>query len=430
MASLYAVDVRGHCGAGSCVVTRVFRPIPSAGIALIAVASACGGGSGNAPATRTVGAAPAAALAEASVPQTQAPSDSAASRQAAPVAATLEPPANLDLSRAPAISLAEGLTIVTAVAEDRGDYESVKRIAAVRKDEVEISYSATMREAAGAREVHSGRVVFTRDLRSGRTYRMAFVVGKTESMRGATALGLSTEVFQEVRRGEPADYSLASIEGVGSMLGALGMGSPEYEGALERVGGGPEPFPIVLDGERQWLPAIHARGRFEGLTGDVDAEFWFLDNADNPLTLRAIVGASRLVAVRIDRPRQVSASHLERELAENERVELPGIYFEFASARLRSESNAAIAEVADLLRRHPTWAVRLEGHTDSIGGAERNLELSRQRADAVRVAIVARLGGGADRLDVAGFGLTRPREPNDTPEGRARNRRVEMVRTR
>jgi outer membrane protein OmpA-like peptidoglycan-associated protein len=117
-------------------------------------------------------------------------------------------------------------------------------------------------------------------------------------------------------------------------------------------------------------------------------------------------------------------------LAKEERADLPGVYFEFASAKLRPESDTAIAEVAGVLKRHPDWRVRIEGHTDNIGGNDPNLTLSRRRAEAVKAAIVARLGGGTDRLDTAGLGASQPRETNETPEGRARNRRVEMMRIR
>jgi len=342
----------------------------------------------------------------------------------------LTPPANLDLSRLPGIPLSEGLIVVTSVAEERGDYEVVKRISGPAADRIHISYSATVPVAGQPTELHGQRIVLTRDLQSARIYRVRWLSGRTELARGTTALGISTEVFEEVRRDGRSECSLASIEEAGSLLGATGLPSPEFEGELERVEQRPVPVPVILDGERAWLPAIHARGTFEGLTGEVDAEFWFLDDPRNPLTLRAVIGTARLVVVRIDRPKSTDSTRLERALASDEQVELPGVYFEFASARLRPESEAAIAEVVGVLRRHPDWRVRLEGHTDSIGGADANLGLSRARAGAVRQAVIDRFGGGADRLEAAGFGLTRPRERNDTAEGRASNRRVEIVRVR
>lgn len=338
-------------------------------------------------------------------------------------------PPNLDLSRSPQIPLVEGLVIVTAVAEERGDYEVVKRIS-LGEDRLQVAYSATLPILGEPTEVRGRRIVLTRDLKSARIYRVRWISGRTELARGTTALGVSAEVLQELRQDGRSECSLASIEEAGTLLGATGLPSPEFEGVLERVEKGPVPVPVLVDGERQWLPAMHAKGRFEGLTGDVDAEFWFLDNPDNPLTLRASIGTATLVVIRIDRPAATNASRIERALQEEERVDLPGVYFEFASAKLRPESDPAIAEVADLLKRHPDWKLRLEGHTDSVGGASPNLELSRLRAEAVRAAIVARLGVAAERLEAAGLGLTRPRDTNDTPEGRAQNRRVEIVKLR
>jgi OOP family OmpA-OmpF porin len=70
----------------------------------------------------------------------------------------------------------------------------------------------------------------------------------------------------------------------------------------------------------------------------------------------------------------------------------------------------------------------VDGHTDNIGGDTFNLDLSQRRAAAVKQALATRYHIGPDRLSTAGFGATRPVESNDTMEGRARNRRVELVR--
>ena len=342
----------------------------------------------------------------------------------------LQPPPGVDLSRAPAIPLVEGLTVVTAIADPHGDYESVKRIASIGTGRVHVSYSATRPEASsGWREVSSGRIVLGDDLKTGRTYRMAFTSGQTQTYRGATALGVSSVVLEELRHEGRSECALAALDTVDSVFGGVGMASPEYDVTLERVGRERIAMPVLLDGERQWLPAIRARGTVEALSGDIGTEFWFLDDPGNPLTLRARIGDSRLVVIRIDRPRAVAA-RLEQALASEDRVELPGIYFEFASATLRSESEATITEVADLLRRRPEWRIRFDGHTDNIGKADANLELSKRRAEAVRAAVVQKLGGGADRFESAGYGAGNPRERNDTPEGRARNRRVEMIKIR
>jgi len=78
------------------------------------------------------------------------------------------------------------------------------------------------------------------------------------------------------------------------------------------------------------------------------------------------------------------------------------------------------------LRKHPRLKVELQGHTDSIGSAPYNLTLSRKRAESVRDYLVTR-GIASDRVSAQGFGLNSPVADNATAEGRANNRRVEIV---
>ena len=81
-----------------------------------------------------------------------------------------------------------------------------------------------------------------------------------------------------------------------------------------------------------------------------------------------------------------------------------------------------------MLGRRADWRISIEGHTDSVGTEPYNMDLSARRAAAVREALVRAHGIASGRIRTAGFGESRPREPNATPEGRARNRRVELVR--
>jgi outer membrane protein OmpA-like peptidoglycan-associated protein len=119
---------------------------------------------------------------------------------------------------------------------------------------------------------------------------------------------------------------------------------------------------------------------------------------------------------------------MERQLAEEKRVDVYGIYFDFNSDRIRAESEPILEEIADVLRRNPEWTLGIRGHTDSVGGDAYNLDLSRRRTEAVRQALVQRFGISAAQLTTAGYGAAAPKDTNDTPEGRARNRRVELVR--
>jgi outer membrane protein OmpA-like peptidoglycan-associated protein len=87
-----------------------------------------------------------------------------------------------------------------------------------------------------------------------------------------------------------------------------------------------------------------------------------------------------------------------------------------------------LRELGDLLRRHADWRLAIDGHTDGIASDAFNLDLSKRRAAAVKKVLVARYGIDGGRLATNGYGKSRPRDTNDTPEGRARNRRVELVR--
>jgi outer membrane protein OmpA-like peptidoglycan-associated protein len=119
---------------------------------------------------------------------------------------------------------------------------------------------------------------------------------------------------------------------------------------------------------------------------------------------------------------------MESALAANCRVTVPGVYFEFDSDQLNPASAPRIREVGDLLRRHPEWPVTIEGHTDSVGGPRYNQDLSDRRAAALKRELVGTHGIPTARLSTRGYGASRPVEPNTTIEGRARNRRVELVR--
>ena len=118
-----------------------------------------------------------------------------------------------------------------------------------------------------------------------------------------------------------------------------------------------------------------------------------------------------------------TARRIEEDLAKEGRAIIYGIYFDFASDRIKEESEPVLAEIAQVLRENPTWNLNVEGHTDNIGGDTYNMDLSRRRSAAVKRALTTRFKIGDGRLQTSGFGLSRPKDRNDTMEGRARNRR-------
>jgi OOP family OmpA-OmpF porin len=108
-------------------------------------------------------------------------------------------------------------------------------------------------------------------------------------------------------------------------------------------------------------------------------------------------------------------------------VEVPGIFFDTGKSELKPESDAAVAEVAKLLKADPALKVYVVGHTDNVASLDLNTKLSQARADAVVQALVAKHGIAAARLIGRGAGPLAPVASNDTEEGRAKNRRVELV---
>lgn len=124
----------------------------------------------------------------------------------------------------------------------------------------------------------------------------------------------------------------------------------------------------------------------------------------------------------------VDAATMQGEIEKAGRVSLYGILFDTGSATIRVESAATLAEVAKLMARNASWKLAIVGHTDNVGGAESNQNLSMQRARAVANALTGTHKVAPNRLRAEGRGLSQPVAPNDTEEGRAKNRRVELVR--
>ena len=104
-----------------------------------------------------------------------------------------------------------------------------------------------------------------------------------------------------------------------------------------------------------------------------------------------------------------------------------GIYFDTGKSAIKPESAAAIGEIAKLLAADPTLKIHVVGHTDNVGGIDSNIALSKGRAEAVLQALVRDHSIAAARLNAYGCGQFAPVASNDNEEGRAKNRRVELV---
>ena len=149
-----------------------------------------------------------------------------------------------------------------------------------------------------------------------------------------------------------------------------------------------------------------------------DSTIWVLvggEEGENALYITSIRIAEHEVDVLYD------------ALAGKGRWATQGILFATGKADLQPESRPVLKEIAETLKQHADLKILIEGHTDNVGAPAANLSLSEARAAAVKAALVSQFGADGNRITTKGFGDTKPAVPNTTPEGRAQNRRVELV---
>jgi OmpA-OmpF porin, OOP family len=108
-------------------------------------------------------------------------------------------------------------------------------------------------------------------------------------------------------------------------------------------------------------------------------------------------------------------------------VSIYGIYFDTGKSEIKPESDAAISEIAKLLQNNGALKLYVVGHTDNVGSIDSNMKLSKDRADAVVKVLTSKHGIAAARLKSYGVASLSPVASNDTEDGKAKNRRVELV---
>ncbi len=336
----------------------------------------------------------------------------------------------------PEIPTVPGLTFVLAVHNPNaapagsaiavGDYEMVVGVDAVSAAQIVLK---TKIEAEDERKQQLNldieRRLAVTDITASRLQILGFHTNDGPAIGGTTALGPSLAVLRDLRTTGRAAYSVKNFNHLSTS-----------SGTLERVSETPVPFKVLVNGQRVELPAMQVRGRLTYNQNIVRPwEFLLLDHPRFPLTLRFAVGGigegfpfnaeSTREIVKIDFPAPITT--VETALTKECRVEVPGLYFDFNRATINAQSKPALQSIADLLGRHP-WSVTIEGHTDNVGSDRYNDDLSSRRAAAVKEALVRDYRLDGKRIASAGFGERQPRESNDTNAGRARNRRVELVR--
>lgn len=187
-------------------------------------------------------------------------------------------------------------------------------------------------------------------------------------------------------------------------------------------------FPVLVNSKPVELPAMKVTCKPQD--SDHEGQLLLLDDPEIPLILSVgstAGGHSQITRINWDEPRN-NESELAQQLEKDGRAKVYDLYFDFRSDVLRSESGKVIAEIAQVMKQHPDWTLGVEGNTDNIGGDKYNLDLSQRRAAAVKNALTKQYEISPERLETNGFGASHPVDTNDTIEGRARNRRVELVR--
>ncbi len=359
----------------------------------------------------------------------------------------------------------EGLMVVAARREDYGDFEWFTSIRSVGGNVITYHYMQTdpalESDAAdqrkpvpsnadpAAKTIQCDVVVDVADLAKARSVRNWICKDALEHYPGITFLRMSTEVLAQLRSGQAVDFHFPGpveakqLEAIRrSRLGASWKpiftdyaGLLQYTCKLTRAGTGDVAIPVIVNDEPVELPALRAQSVCGGPNGNdgYNYNFYILDQPSNPMILVQEwpdLSSRGVQVIKISFPeaKRSGASNMEKALADNQPVQIYDIYFDFNRSVIKPESEPVLLEIATIMQKHPDWKLSVSGHTDNIGSQKSNVPLSQRRAAAVKDALVTRFKIAAARLDTAGYGAAQPVATNDTLEGRARNRRVELRR--
>lgn len=157
--------------------------------------------------------------------------------------------------------------------------------------------------------------------------------------------------------------------------------------------------------------------------GDVYVALWVYDSSFDIKTFLAVIEVKPMQTGMVT----VSAATLASDISRTGHASVYGIYFDTGKADVKPESDATLKEIAKLLQQNPQLKLYVVGHTDTQGNFDSNMDLSKKRADAVLSALTTKYGASAVKLRAAGDGPTAPVASNDSEDGRAKNRRVELV---
>jgi len=154
-------------------------------------------------------------------------------------------------------------------------------------------------------------------------------------------------------------------------------------------------------------------------------EIWIYVNSNTNSTDLDNYG---IISIEVDVMKQeVSALDIKGSIASSGKIALYGILFDTGKSEIKSESEKTLSSVANFLKDNPEVNVYIVGHTDNVGDYALNQKLSKSRGESVKSYLVSKYGISATRLSGDGAGSICPVTSNDTEDGRALNRRVEIV---
>ncbi len=181
----------------------------------------------------------------------------------------------------------------------------------------------------------------------------------------------------------------------------------------------------VLPVPQMWVDGFNYRYFAGHKAGENGAETYatvLVSQNNDEITAELVVTEVGAIANKM-----VDAAAMAKGLGESGHIALYGIYFDTDKAVLKPESRPTLDEIAKLLKDQPDLKVIIVGHTDSQGGFDYNMDLSKRRAAAVAADLAKTYKIAAARLQTAGVGYLAPVGSNATDDGRAKNRRVELV---
>jgi outer membrane protein OmpA-like peptidoglycan-associated protein len=353
------------------------------------------------------------------------------------------PAASFPPQNAARIPLLPGTVVTHAWGMKNGDVES--RMSVASTDPTSVSFSASTGEYKdddghdwkGSGSLHT---VCNEDFATANNYATVTGTSQPHIVHGLTRLRLSDKSFQEVKSSGKTNLIYWDAVSMGDAV------KPDREGGLlTRVEPEDVAYPMIVNDERVNLATIHLAGIMDSVGKDprpkkerpahTAADVYVIDDPLNPLVLMLKLkdpvlheGKFRIEVVKIEYKVAKPVNLVEKQLTEQKRAVTYGIYFDFNKDTIKPESEPVLKEIVQAMTDNPDWKLTVEGNTDNIGGDAYNLDLSKRRAAAVKETLVARYHIAPDRLSTNGFGASHPIETNDTLEGRARNRRVELTR--